>query len=167
MNIRNERPQDAAHIRVVNLAAFETRLEADLVDTLRDQATPFISLVAEDAGTIVGHIMFTPVTLVNGPNVEMMALAPMAVLPPRQRQGIGEQLVLEGLERCRRAGAAAVVVVGHTTYYPRFGFVPGSRFGIGCEYDVPDDVFMVRELRDGALRSVDGTVRYHPAFANV
>jgi putative acetyltransferase len=96
-----------------------------------------------------------------------MGLAPMAVMPARQRQGIGSLLVLEGLKRCRGAGVAAVVVVGHAAYYPRFGFVPGSRFSIRCEYDVPDDVFLARELHDGALRGVSGTVRYHPAFASV
>ena len=167
MHIRDERPEDAESIRAVNLAAFETNVEADLVDALREQATPIVSLVAEDAGSIVGHILFSPVTLVESPNLPMMGLAPMAVVPGRQRQGVGSRLVREGLERCRRAGAAAVVVVGHATYYPRFGFVPGSRFGIGCEYDVPDDVFLVCELRDGALRTVTGTVRYHPAFASV
>jgi putative acetyltransferase len=167
MLIRDERHEDAESVRAVNLAAFETSEEADLVDALRDQAAPVVSLVAEDAATIVGHILFTPVTLVDGPNVPLLGLAPMAVSPGRQRQGIGSRLVLDGLERCRRAGAAAVVVVGHATYYPRFGFVPASRFGIGCEYDVPDDVFLVRELHEGALRGISGTVRYHPAFGSV
>jgi putative acetyltransferase len=167
MHIRDERPGDAGSIRAVNLAAFETNVEADLVDALREQATPIVSLVAEDDGMIVGHILFTPVTFVNGPSLPVMGLAPMAVLPAKQQRGIGSQLVLEGLERCRDAGAVAVVVVGHATYYPRFGFVPGSQFGIGCEYDVPDDVFLACELRDGALREVAGTVRYHPVFANV
>ena len=167
MNIREERAGDAVTIRAVNLAAFETSVEADLVDALRDQARPIVSLVAEDAGAIVGHILFSPVTLVHGRNLPMMGLAPMAVVPERQRTGIGSQLVLAGLEHCRREGVAAVVVVGHATYYPRFGFVPGSRFGLACEYDVPDDVFLACELRNGALSGVSGTVRYHPAFANL
>ena len=167
MHIRDERPEDAGSIRAVNLAAFETSVEADLVDALRDQATPIVSLVAEDAGSIVGHILFSPVTLVESHGLSLMGLAPMAVVPARQRRGIGAHLVREGLERCRRAGADAVVVVGHATYYPRFGFVPASRFGLGCEYDVPDDVFLACELRGDALRGITGTVRYHPAFANV
>jgi|SRR5687767_6645218 putative acetyltransferase len=167
MHIRDERPEDAGSIRAVNLTAFETRVEADLVDALRDQATPIVSLVAEDAEAIVGHIFFSPVTLAERPGLSLMGLAPMAVLPAKQRQGIGSHLVREGLERCRRAGAGAVVVVGHSTYYPRFGFVPASRFGLDCEYNVPDDVFLACELGDGALRGVAGTVRYHPAFANV
>jgi putative acetyltransferase len=165
MNIRNERPEDAIPIRDVHLSAFETSGEADLVSILRKQATPLISLVAEEAGTIVGHILFTPVTFVDGPSLPMMGLAPMAVSPEWQRRGIGSRLVLAGLQQCRHSGTAAVVVVGHPAYYPRFGFVPASRFGISCEYDVPDDVFLARELRDAALVGITGTVRYHPAFA--
>ena len=167
MLIRDERHGDEESVRAVNLAAFETSAEADLVDALRDQAAPVVSFVAEDGATIVGHILFTPVTLVGGPHLPILGLAPMAVAPERQRQGIGSRLVVAGLEGCRRAGAGAVVVVGHAAYYPRFGFVPASRFGIGCEYDVPDDVFLARELYEGALRGISGTVRYHPAFGKV
>jgi putative acetyltransferase len=96
-----------------------------------------------------------------------MGLAPMAVLPARQRQGIGSALVRDGLGRCRELGYEAVVVLGHPGYYPRFGFVPASRFGIGCEYDVPAEVFMALELVPGALRGKPGTIRYHPAFAEL
>jgi putative acetyltransferase len=91
----------------------------------------------------------------------------MAVLPARQRHGIGSALVNEGLKQCRQLGFSAVVVLGHAEYYPRFGFTPASRFGLGCEYDVPDDVFMVLELEQGALNGKAGTIHYHPAFASV
>jgi putative acetyltransferase len=137
------------------------------VDALREQAEPIVSLVAEDRGAIVGHIMFSPVTLSGHPTLRLMGLAPMAVVPTHQRQGIGSALVTAGLEHCRQLGIAAVVVLGHPAYYPRFGFWPSTRFGIGCEYDVPDDVFMVMELEVGALRGVSGTVHYHAAFSNV
>ena len=167
MNIREERPADAERIRAVNLAAFETSTEADLVDALRQHGAPIISLVAEDHASIVGHILFSPVMLVGEPTLALMGLAPMAVVPARQRQGIGSGLVVEGLDRCRRANAAAVVVLGHAEYYPRFGFIPASQLSLRCEYDVPEDVFMVRELRDGALRGLAGTIRYHPVFANL
>ena len=86
----------------------------------------------------------------------------MAVVPSAQRRGIGSALVSAGLDACRMFDA--VVVLGHAGYYPRFGFVPASRFSLRCEYDVPDDVFMVRELRPGALAGKRGTIRYHPAF---
>ena len=94
-----------------------------------------------------------------------MGLAPMAVLPGRQRQGIGSELVRAGLDECRRLGFGAIVVLGHAEYYPRFGFVPASKFGLKSEYDVPDDVFMALELIPGALRGRAGTIRYHPTFA--
>jgi putative acetyltransferase len=133
---------------------------------LRRHAAPIISLVAEEDANIVGHILFSPVMLAGEGSPTLMGLAPMAVVPARQRQGIGSSLVSEGLERCRRINAAAVVVLGHPEYYPRFGFVPGSRLSLRCEYDVPENVFMVRELHEGALRGFAGIVRYHPVFAN-
>lgn len=166
MIIRDERPADAERIRAVNLAAFETSTEADLVEALRRQATPIVSLVAEEDEAIAGHILFSPVTLGSAPGLALMGLAPMAVVPSRHRQGIGSSLVREGLERCRRIEAAAVVVLGHPEYYPRFGFVPAARLALRCGYDVPDEVFMVLELREGALAGISGTIRYHPAFGS-
>lgn len=165
--IRAERPEDIPGIRQVNRTAFETSAEADLVDALRQQAQPLVSLVAIDGETIVGHILFSPVTLSSQPAALVMGLAPMAVVPARQRQGIGSALVREGLEACRRLGFVAVVVLGHAEYYPRFGFTRASAFGLASEYSVPDDVFMALELTSGVLRGKPGTIRYHPAFANV
>jgi putative acetyltransferase len=167
MHIRSERLTDIPGIRAVNLAAFETSTEADLVDALRRQADPIVSLVAEDGGAIVGHILFSPVTLTAHPELRIIGLAPMAVVPARQRQGIGSALVHEGLRRCRSLVFSVVVVLGHAEYYPRFGFTPASHFGLGCEYDVPEEVFMVLELERDALKGKSGTIRYHPAFASV
>ncbi|MDB4637726.1 N-acetyltransferase, partial [bacterium] len=93
--------------------------------------------------------------------------APMAVLPDFQRQGIGSELVTAGLNICREQGWDAVVVLGYPEFYPRFGFVPASQFKIGCEYDVPDEVFMLVELNTGALDGCWGTVNYHSAFADL
>jgi len=154
-------------VRAVNVAAFETPAEADLVDALRAQARPLVSLVAEERGAIVAHILFSPVTLPGHPALALMGLAPMAVTPARQRAGIGAALVRAGLEACRRLPADAVMVLGHPAYYPRFGFAPGVRSGLGCEYDVPAEAFMVLELRPGALRGATGTVRYHAEFASL
>jgi putative acetyltransferase len=162
--IREERPVDVESIRAVNLAAFETSTEADLVDALRRRATLLISLVAEDGANVVGHILFSPVTLASEPGLTLMGLAPMAVVPSRQRQGVGSSLVREGLDRCRQVNAAGVVVLGHPEYYPRFGFLPAARLFLRCEYEVPEEVFMVRELREGALSGLSGTIRYHPVF---
>jgi putative acetyltransferase len=167
MHIGSERPEDIPGIRHVNQSAFDTAAEADLVDALRQQAHPHVSLVAVDSEAVVGHILFTPVTLSSHPSVPIMGLAPMAVLPERQRQGIGSALVRAGLEACRRLPAVAVVVLGHAGYYPRFGFSPASTFGLTSEYDVPDEVFMALELKPEALRQRPGTIRYHPAFRAV
>jgi putative acetyltransferase len=164
--IRAERAEDLPGIREVNVAAFETPFEADLVEALRERARPLVSLVAVDGAQIVGQILFSPVTLLSHPHEPIMGLAPIAVAPARQRQGIGSALVRAGVEECRRQGAHAVVVLGHADYYPRFGFVPASTFGLRSEYEVPDDVFMALELEPGALHEKAGTVRYHQAFSD-
>ena len=165
--IRAEEAHDRAAIHAVNAAAFGTSAEANLVEALREQAAPLISLVALEGDAVVGHILFSPVTHPGRPDLRIMGLAPMAVAPAHQRQGIGSALVRAGLEECRRLGFDAVVVLGHPDYYPRFGFRPSTRFGIRSEYDVPEDVFMVLELVPGALRDAPGIVRYHAAFATV
>ena len=162
--IRAERPADHAAVRQLHLAAFESAVEADLVEQLRARASPLVSLVALEDGAVVGHILFSPVTIDESPALHVMGLAPMAVQPSRQRSGIGTALVSAGLEACRALGTAAVVVLGHPTYYPRFGFVPASRFGLRSTYDVPDELFMAMELRDGALATARGVARFHEAF---
>jgi putative acetyltransferase len=167
MRIRAEEPRDRAAVQAVNEAAFGQPAEARLVAALREQANSIISLVAEDEGAIVGHILFSPVALTGHPELKIMGLAPMAVTPERQRQGIGSGLVRAGLEECGKLGFGAVVVLGHPEYYPRFGFSPAARFGIGCEYDVPEEVFMAMELEPGHLRGVSGTIKYHEAFSSV
>ena len=165
MQIRLEQPADIAAVHAVHQSAFESSLEADLVDALRAQAKPIISVVADDEGSLVAHILFSPVSLTGHDELKIMGLAPMAVVPAQQRRGIGSALVREGLERCRRLGYGAVVVLGHPAFYSRLGFVPASRFGVTSEYDVPDEVFMALELAAGALEGKAGTIRYHPAFA--
>lgn len=167
MLIRAEQEGDRAAVHAVNLAAFETSAEADLVGALREQAEPVISLVAEDNGAIVGHIMFSPVSLSGHPGLKMMGLAPMAVAPKHQRKGIGSALVQMGLEQCKQLGFVAVVVLGHPEFYPRFGFSPSTRFGIGSEYEVHEEVFMAKELQPAALGGKTGIVKYHDAFASV
>jgi putative acetyltransferase len=177
--IRPETRKDIVAIRRVSESAFDRPNEADLVDALRVNAHPHISLVAvvdpdlpsklliRKVG-VVGHIFFSPVWIESEMAAFMaMGLAPMAVLPEYQKQGIGSKLVREGLNECNRIGHAIVVVLGHPKYYPRFGFTPAKVKGLRCEYDVPDEVFMVAELNPGALGGRRGLVKYHPEFRNV
>ena len=169
--IRAERLADLEGIRVVNDAAFGQPEEGRLVDALRQTAAfiPELSLVAEEpGGRIVGHILFTHLQVLDGDVTHRaLALAPMAVLPSRQRQGIGSALVRHGLGEARRLGHAIVVVLGHPDYYPRFGFVPGRSHGIECPFDAPEDAFMVLGLDEGALDRARGRVEYPPQFLTV
>lgn len=164
ITIRRELPQDRAAVREVVEAAFETPAEATLVQRLQAASIKSISLVAETGGEIVGHILFTSVTSDRFPDARIAGLAPMAVHPDWQNQGIGSALVNHGVTECSEESYEAVVVLGHAEYYPRFGFVPASRMGIQSEYDVPDEVFMVMELTKNFLAEPIGLVRYHPFF---
>ncbi len=167
MNIRFEQPDDIEKIRKVNLEAFETDTEANLVDVLRNTGIELISLLAEEKGEVIGHILFSPVAIDGDYRVKIMGLAPMAVLPSWQRKGVGTQLVIQGLEACEKAGYEFVVVLGHPDYYPRFGFVPSVAYGIKSEYDVPPEVFMVKELKKDVLNDIKGIVKYHQVFNEV
>jgi putative acetyltransferase len=160
--VRFEEPRDEAAVRDLNDAAFESPLEGSLVDTLRG-SDGSLSLVATIDDRVVGHILFTPVTIEANTRVRVAGLGPMSVLPARQRQGIGSQLIVAGLEACRREGYSAIVLVGHPEYYPRFGFVAADSKGLACEFTVPREAFMVLEFEPGVLKG--GLVRYRPEFS--
>ena len=165
LTIRRETPEDINSIRYVNELAFGQREEAELIDKLRNRDAVTLSLVAVHAGQIVGHILFSPVTVESeGSRFEAITLAPIAVLPEYQRKGIGSQLVQVGLKECYQLGHEVVVVVGHPDYYPRFGFIPAKSKGIDCEFEVPDEAWMIIELKEGALAGRSGTVRFQPEF---
>jgi len=165
VSIRPETPKDFDSIRYVNEQAFGQKAEAAIVDKLRNRNALTISLVATKENEVVGHIAFSPVVIESQcSSFEAVSLAPMAVLPTYQRKGIGSQLVRAGLEECRRLGHEIVVVLGHPDYYPRFGFVPSRQRGIDCEFKVPDEAWMVLELKEGILRGRSGTVKFQPEF---
>jgi putative acetyltransferase len=168
ITIRQETKEDRAAVHHVNEVAFGRVGEAALVDALREVAHPHISLVATLDDQVVGHIFFSPVSIESDDSVlTALGLAPMAVLPEYQSQGIGSALVREGLKECQRIGHNIVVVLGHPEYYPRFGFIPAIQKGLRCEYQVPDEAFMVLELIPDALKGRRGLVKYHPAFSSV
>ena len=166
--IRAEKGEDHSAVRHINKLAFGRPNEAALVDALRQVAHPHISLVAVLDSQVVGHIFFSAVSIESEDSTfTALGLAPMAILPKYQKRGIGSDLVLEGLKECRCMGHDIVVVIGHPEYYPRFGFTPAKSKGLRCEYDVPDEVFMVAELKPGALNGRRGLVKYHPEFSEV
>lgn len=168
MTIRPEQPEDVAAVRHVVTAAFGRAAEAALVDALRANGKAAVALVAEVAGEIIGHVLFSEVTLATNPQaVRVAGLAPLAVAPAWQRCGVGTGLTRAGLEACLAAGYDAVIVLGHADYYPRFSFVPASRFGLRSAYEVPDEVFMALELRADALRGCAGLAQYQPEFNEV
>jgi putative acetyltransferase len=162
MVIRDETPRDIPAIRAITTAAFadmaySTYTEAAIIDALRAAGMLTLSLVAEDAGEIIGHIAFSPV-LINSHNQGWHGLGPIAVRPDRQKTGIGSVMVKEGLVRLKSLGSKGCVLVGDPGYYRRFGFRahPGLRFD-----GVPPEYFQILSL-DGGVPA--GTVTYHPAF---
>lgn len=164
MNIRPERAGDVAGIRAVHIAAFPSALEAELVDRLREAGRAAVSLVAEMERGIVGHVLFSPVTIAGGgaPGGGL-GLAPLAVLPDLKGRGVGSALARRGIEACRDAGYAFAVVLGEPGYYARFGFKKASLYGLGNEY-AADEAFMAMELAGHALSGAWGVVRYSPEF---
>jgi putative acetyltransferase len=159
IEIRPERDGDEVGIRDVIVSAFGGEDEANLVDALRASDHLAVSLVAIADGRIVGHIAFSPVTIDGRPGG--LGLAPLAVRPEHQRSGIGSRLMIDGMEAA--SDADYVVVLGHPTYYAKFGFRRAGEYGIGNEYGA-DDAFLVRELRTGSIPTNGGLARYGPEF---
>ncbi len=168
LKVRPEAAEDQAAVFEVNSAAFETDLEARLVDELRKVANPMVSLVAEVDGKVVGHILFTPIS-VGGTTAgsRRMGLAPMAVLPAFQNQGIGSALVKGGIDDCRKLGTELAFVLGHADFYPRFGFEPVAPKGLHYVDPSLDAHFFVLELVPNALRDASGEVEYHSLFSTL
>lgn len=164
IQIRRERAGDEEQVRRINRRAFEGGAEAEVVDRLRRTCEEYLGFVATEDERVVGHILFTPVT-VDGSRTVGMGLAPMAVDPDRQRRGVGTQLVRHGLEYLRTSGCPFVVVLGHPEYYPRFGFTPARPHRLTCQWEgVPDEAFMVLVFEGGKLPGAGGTARYRREF---
>ena len=162
IRVRPERRTDLTAIREVNRVAFGRADEAVLVDALRDSGVVVASLVAEGPEGVVGHVLFSQLPICAAKRrIAAAALAPVAVRPHGQRQGTGAALVRAGIERCRRAGVEAVVVLGHPDYYPRFGF--SARLAAPLRAPFSGPAFMALELVPNVLAN-GGTVRYPPAF---
>jgi putative acetyltransferase len=161
--IRQESAEDRLAVRRVNRLAFGREDEGRLVDALREEGYSRVSLVAEEGGHVVGHILFSQLPIMTkGGMVEALSLAPMAVVPSHQREGIGSLLVREGLRACKAAGHRIVVVLGHPEFYPRFGFSAKLADPLKAPYS--GEAFMALELVSGALAGVEGEVSYQPPF---
>jgi putative acetyltransferase len=164
IEIREERPDGLASIRELNRRAFGQNQEGNIIDAVRANGAALLSLVATLDDRVVGHIMYSPATVAG--SVRGAALGPMAVLPKYQRQGIGGKLVEAGNRKLNDAGCPFIIVVGHANYYPRFGFRPASKHGIKCEWDVPDDAFMLLVLDEAKMKSVSGLATYRREFSS-
>jgi putative acetyltransferase len=169
--IRPETAADVAAIDTVNKQAFAGReAEPGLVNAIRLSAgfIPELSLVAEQNGQIVGHILFSRIHIqTDNGLLPALALAPLAVLPEYQRRGIGSALVRHGLQECQRLGQAVVIVLGHPTYYPRFGFSARLAKALECPFGNFGEAWMALEIIPAALAEVRGRVVYPPAFDGV
>lgn len=172
--IRQETEADYLITEQVIQNVFETAEMTDynehhLVAKLRksDAFIPTFSLVAIHPATneILGHILLTKISIQNGEqNHESLALAPVSVLPEHQQKGIGQTLVHAAIQAAKNAGHQSIIVLGHPSYYPRFGFKPSNHWNIQAPFDVPVEALMALELQDDALKEVSGTIVYSKAF---
>lgn len=171
LQIRQETADDFNAVYEINTLAFGQDNEAKLVNALRTSTVfvPALSLVAAIDNNIVGHILFTKITILhnNHTATDSLALAPMAVHPAFQQQGIGSQLIKTGLQLAKDLNYPSVIVLGHEHYYPKFGFQPAAHWDIRAPFQVPSAAFMAIELTKDALINAAGTVKYPLEFNTV
>ncbi len=170
--LRQEQHFDHKDVFELNCLAFGQENEAKLVAALRNNSETFVpelSIVASQNNKVIGHILFTRIVVQNnnGTTHYSLALAPMAVIPELQKQGIGAQLIKHGLKVAKVLGYGSVIVLGHEHYYPKFGFQPAANWGIKAPFEVPTECFMAIELEKDALKNISGTVRYPSEFERV
>lgn len=166
IKIRKEEEKDYKKVYEVHRLAFQRENESKLIEKIRkgENFVPELSLVAEIGNEIVGHILFSKIKIIGNSVFESLALAPMAVIPKFQKQGIGGKLIKKGFEKAKRLGFDSIIVLGHKEYYPKFGFQRASKWSIKCPFEVPDEVFMAIELTKKALERKAGTVKYPEEF---
>lgn len=166
--IRQEIEKDYIDVYNLNKIAFNNETEAKLVEFLRKSNAfiPQLSIVALVSNKVVGHILLSKITIRSSKNVEFpsLALAPMSVLPNYQNKGVGSKLINYAISRAFDLGYKSIIVLGHEHYYPKFGFIPASKWGIKTSYEVPDNLFMAIELTPGGLKGISGLVEYSSAF---
>lgn len=167
LDIRPSNETDIADIDALHQAAFGEPEGPEIVELVNlmfgdKSAKPLLSLVATENGELLGHILFSKVEIVGSDNpVSAQILAPMAVAPERHGEGIGGKLIAEGLKRLKADGVELVFVLGHPTFYPRYGFKPAGVLGFEATHPIPDeyaDAWMVQELTDGVIESCQGKV---------
>ncbi|HML05183.1 MAG TPA: N-acetyltransferase [Methanobacterium sp.] len=170
MIIRHEKKSDYSTIYEINKLAFNGENESKLIQTLRksENFNKNLSLVAVNGEKIVGHILFTPITIeTKEKSFLALALAPLAVHPEFQNQGIGSLLIKQGLNACKRLKYGIIIVIGHPKYYPRFGFIPAINKGLKVLFEVREEAFLVKENISGSLNGVEGTVKYPQPFLDL
>jgi putative acetyltransferase len=161
--LRHEESKDIEQVREILRATFPTEAESKLVDALRANDKAIISLVAANDDQVLGHILFSPVSTTPPSEAKGIGLAPVAVRPQVQSQGIGSGLIREGLRLCKVLGYDYCVVLGNPKYYQRFGFEKASSFSLQNEYKVDDEFMVIRFSNRGDM--AHGLVKYASEFA--
>lgn len=166
VTFRETTPDDAEALRALHTAAFGRESEAKLVDELVAANVVRLSMAAELDGQVIAHVLFTPVEIErNGSRKDgVVGLGPMAVHPDHQRQQVGFELLWAALSRLGLEEVPGVIVLGHRSYYPRFGFVPAGVFGLRWAHPCPSENFMALEMKKGELGTTEGLVHYRPEF---
>jgi putative acetyltransferase len=169
MIIRTETTADFEEVFKLHYLAFGNREdESRLIERIRvsEGFVSELSVVAELNNEIIGHLLLSKASVEEKEKTHsVIVLAPIAVKPSCQKQGIGSSLIKEGFERCKKLGYNSIFLIGHPSYYPKFGFQPARKLGFELsQFNVPDEVFMVCELKEGALQNIKGELKYPNSF---
>ena len=172
--IRKETKEDYQFTEQVVKKAFEKELYSDqnehsLVSNLRnsDSFIPDLSLVALYNGKIIGHILLSKIFIINNESKKAsLALAPMSVFPEYQNRGVGKRLISTALNKAKSLNFESVIVMGHSNYYPKFGFEKASKWSLKAPFEVSDEFLMAIELKENALKIESGIIEYPDVFFN-